>query len=325
MTLTENQPNEIPQIDLSLDDEQVSHQIHGALTTIGFATLVNHGLENIIPKAFASSKAFFSMPLSEKMKCEYHGHESNRGYIACGNEKYESGPVADRKETYDINPQDSGGYSQPWPAVEEESLKDFKKYLCTYFDEMDKLHLKIMRLIALALCIPPDFLLKRCDGKHENLRLLHYPETPMPLEDSEKREPIIRGNVHTDFGTITLLAQDSLGGLRVQRLDGEWIYVPPVENAVVVNVGDMLQRWSNDVLKANPHQVVEPPNSNNQGQKMIPERYSIAFFCNANRDTMLECLQQCVSEERPPKYEPVKAFDYITMRLSQTISSNERM
>jgi isopenicillin N synthase-like dioxygenase len=88
----------------------------------------------------------------------------------------------------------------------------------------------------------------------------------------------------------------------------------------MVRQGDMLQRWTNDVLKANPHQVVELPSKSNR--TVIPERYSIAFFCNANKDTLLECLEQCVSEERPPKYPPILAVDYITQRLTDTIDNN---
>lgn len=316
----EKQPDAIPQIDLSKDDEVVASEICAALTTIGFASLVNHGLEKMIPKAFHASKAFFALPLEEKMKVKYQGHESNRGYIVCGSEKYESGAEADRKETYDINP-DESDFCQPWPDSSDESLKSFRENLTNYYNQMDQLHLRIMRLIAIGLDIPSDFLLERCNKKHENLRLLHYPETPLPREQIGEREPIIRGNVHTDFGTITLLTQDGVGGLRVMRLDGEWVYVPPAENAVVVNVGDMLQRWSNDVLKANPHQVVEPRDASNKDSKTIPERYSIAFFCNANKEAILECFEQCVSEDKPAKYPPVKAFDYLTMRLSQTINA----
>lgn len=318
------QPDAIPQIDLTQDDEAVAAELRSALTTIGFASLTNHGMEAMIPKAFSASKAFFSLPLEDKMKVAYQGHESNRGYIACGSEKYESGNEADRKETYDLNP-DETDYQQPWPSSEVagDSLKSFQEVLTDYFNQMDQLHLRIMRLIAVGLNISPEFLLERCNEKHENLRLLHYPETPLPKKDIGEREPIVRGNVHTDFGTITLLTQDGLGGLRVKRLDGAWIYVPPVENAVVVNVGDMLQRWTNDVLKANPHQVVEPRDLSNKDSTTIPERYSIAFFCNANKETMLECFEQCVSEDKPAKYPPVKAFDYITMRLSQTINAAE--
>lgn len=319
-------PTLIPQIDMSLDDDTVAAELHAALTTTGFAILLNHGLDKSLRKnTFAASKAFFLMSTEEKMKSGYQGHKSNRGYIACGKEKHDDSNAADFKETYDINPDGdaASGYSQPWPPDKNSGpLSAFQTTMVEYFDQMNRLHLSILRLVAIGLKMPPRFLVDRCNERHSNLRLLHYPEIPTmerPKEKSDIRQPVVRGNVHTDFGTITLLTQDNVGGLRVKCLDGSWVFVPPVSNSLVVNVGDMLQRWTNDVLKANPHQVVDVTESDDG---VIPERFSVAFFCNANKETMLECLPQCVSEARPARYEPVKAFDYITMRLSQTVDDS---
>jgi isopenicillin N synthase-like dioxygenase len=185
-----------------------------------------------------------------------------------------------------------------------------------YFDSFDGLYLKIMKLLAMSMNLEDsNYLVERCNKRHENLRLLHYPSIPIPPQDNTD-EPIVRGAVHTDFGTLTLLTQDAVGGLRARKLDGDWVHVTPVENSIVVNVGDMLQRWSNDTLRANPHQVVE---ISDDKSTMIPERFSIAFFCNANKEVMLDCLQQCRAEAKP-KYSPIKAHDYLIRRLSETIS-----
>jgi isopenicillin N synthase-like dioxygenase len=114
-----------------------------------------------------------------------------------------------------------------------------------------------------------------------------------------------------------LLSQQDVSGLIAQRLDGTWVSVPPIPGGIVVNVGQMLQRWSNDMLRATPHQVLDTFDEKNS--ERVAERYSIAFFCNANKETSLECLPACQGPDRPPKYEVVNAFDYITARLTETI------
>jgi isopenicillin N synthase-like dioxygenase len=172
-------------------------------------------------------------------------------------------------------------------------------------------------MIAIGLKLPdPDFLVKRSNNQHENLRLLHYHSLP-----PDHPNKMIRGNVHTDFGALTLLVQDAVGGLRVKNVQGDWINVEPIPHSIIVNVGDMLMRWSNDRLKATLHQVISP--SRFTAEDSIPERYSIAFFCNANKDATIECLENCRDESEPAKYAPVNAHAYLTQRLADTIASNK--
>lgn len=301
----------IPVIDMSSSDEMIAEELLRAFQKIGFATLINHGVESsTIQNAFQQSQQFFQLSVEEKLKYKFQGYKSNRGYIGIGCETHEN-PKPDNKETFDIGNEMDQEYENKWPLDDT-----FKNTILTYFDSFDALHLRIMKLLAIGMNLDdPDYFVNRCNERHENMRLLHYPSIPRtPNDDSNKEEPIIRGAVHTDFGTITLLCQDGVGGLRAQKLDDTWVNVPPVKNSVVVNVGDMLQRWSNDTLRATPHQVVELPN----GGGDIPERFSIAFFCNANKHVMLDCLHQCSTEA--PKYSPIKAHDYLTRRLSETIS-----
>lgn len=300
-------------IDLSLDQDLVVDALMNALTTVGFATLINHGLpEGLLPKALAASKSFFDLPTDVKQKYKFQGSESNRGYIGVGSETLDivDGENKNKmfKESLEIGKEEEPGYHNEWP----DELQDtsFRQDLLDYFNTMDELHLEIMRLIGIGLKLEdPSFLVDRCNGQHENLRLLHYPAL------DEENGKASRANLHTDYGTITLLAQDQVGGLQALTIDGTWIDVTPVENSIVMNVGEMLMRWSNDVLKATLHQVKAPPAADGSG---IPERYSIAFFCNPNKDTMLECLEPCC-QEKPVKYDPINAHDYITKRLSDTI------
>jgi isopenicillin N synthase-like dioxygenase len=191
--------------------------------------------------------------------------------------------------------------------------------MIAYFHAYDELHLNILRALARGMGFEDDdYFIPLCNANHQNVRLLHYPS----CNREDIRNGQKRGGVHTDYGTITLVAQNGVGGLVAQQLNGNWVSVPPIPGGIAVNVGEMLQRWSNDILRATPHQVLDedPFNPEASLSETVPERYSIAFFCNANKDTDLDCLPVCQSEDRPPRYEAVNAFEYITMRLSSTIS-----
>jgi len=305
---------QIPVIDLSQSPDVIVEELMNALTTIGFATLIHHGLPmDLFPKALAASKSFFDLPATVKQQYAFQGSESNRGYIGLGVETLDlvdgDNTTVMYKESLEIGKEDEPGYHNEWP--DELSETSFRDDLLEYFRLMDALHLQIMRWIGIGLKLDdPDYLVNRCNGQHENLRLLHYPAL------SSENAKASRANLHTDYGTITLLAQDQVGGLQVLTIDGTWIDVTPVEGSLVVNVGEMLMRWSNDVLKATLHQVKAPPVL--EDDRGIPERYSIALFCNPNKDTLLECLEPCCQEE-PSRYEPINAHDYITKRLADTI------
>ena len=121
---------------------------------------------------------------------------------------------------------------------------------------------------------------------------------------------------HTDLGTITLLQQRG-GGLYVCDRAGRWVFVPPVEHAIVVNVGDIMMRWSNDVLRSTPHAVMDDPRASGDE---VPARHSMAYFCNPNRDAVVSCLPTCASAARPPAYEPIRAGDYLVQRVAALVS-----
>ncbi|KAG7365049.1 2-oxyglutarate/Fe(II) oxygenase [Nitzschia inconspicua] len=306
--------DKIPVINLSQDDATIVNELMTAFTIIGFATLVNHGVpQTLRQQTFSASELFFQLPLSQKLQYQYIDQASNRGYIRCGSEHHDDyldeGKLAetDCKETMDIGWDSEEGYENRWPKELPDTT--FKNVLLEYFETMDKLQLRLMKYVAMGLGLAPDYLVQRCNGHHENLRLLHYPST---------NASGVRGNAHTDFGTLTLLVQDQVGGLKVQRTDGTWINVEPTENSIIVNVGDMLMRWSNDKLKATLHKVEAPPH---HGGDIVPERYSIAFFCNANKDVELKCLDTCCNGNVTAKYPPINAHKYITQRLLETINT----
>lgn len=305
----------IPVIDLSNPDEgQLAKELVDAFRTIGFATLVHHSVpEAVLRSAFDSSASFFQLTSQVKCKYKYQGHKSNRGYIPMGSEKYESSNSAEWKETFDIGKEGESGVETPWPT----ELDNFKHPMTHYFSEMNGVYLRLLRLVAIGLELPDEnFLVDRCSEQHCNLRLLHYPSMNIP---DCQHKVVIRGARHTDFGTLTLLVQDQVGGLRAQHKDGHWIDVPPTPNSIVVNVGDMLQIWTNNHLVATPHQVVNNGVVSNETDTQVPERYSIAFFCNANKDVTLNPLDLLPNES--PLHEPINSHDYITKRLAATINS----
>jgi len=320
----------------SLEEERtrVSQEIFHAFSTIGFIVIINHGIPGddaqgrggVTERAFRASQAFFQLDKQSKTKLKYQSAEANRGYIAMGQEKLD-GDLPDIKETFDIGYDKDMEYQNRWP-VGTDIHDEFKASMLEYFDQYDKLHLNILRALARGMGFDnDDYFTPLCNQNHQNLRLLHYPECDRKdiVDKGQKR-----GGIHTDYGTITLVAQNGVGGLVAQKINGDWVSVPPIPGGIAVNVGDMLQRWSNDILRATPHQILDDDpfhtstkDAMNNKSERVPERYSIAFFCNANKDTSLECLPVCHSADRPPRYEPMNAYEYITMRLTATIPMSQ--
>ncbi|KAJ8599569.1 hypothetical protein CTAYLR_004657 [Chrysophaeum taylorii] len=242
---------------------------------------------------------------SAKEEFAYESAASNRGYIAMGLERLDA-ETMDLKETFDVGDEKDPAYRNRWPS------DDFRDAMLAYFEAYDELYLDVMRAIAIGMGYDEEFFTSSNNGNHQNLRLLHYPSVDRAAIGRQKR-----GGIHTDYGTLTLLSQDTVSGLRALRLDGSWVDVEPIPGGIVVNVGEMLQRVSNDKFRATPHQVVDDFDNDDP---TVPERFSIAFFCNWNKDLDLDCLPGCSSDEDPFKYDPVNAHDYITGRLQGTIS-----
>jgi isopenicillin N synthase-like dioxygenase len=207
----------IPVIDLSKPETTVIKELMEAFETIGFVTLTNHGIpQELRQHVFQASKKFFSLPTRTKLKYKYQSQESNRGYIRAGAEHHEDygnhEGIPDTKETFDIGYELEHTYKNLWPKELGDS--EFRSPLLEYFDRMDCLQLKLMKLIAIGLGLDETMLVDKCNGHHENLRLLHYPSLSF-RSPSEKAHAlsIVRGQPHTDFGSLTLLVQDSVGKL----------------------------------------------------------------------------------------------------------------
>jgi isopenicillin N synthase-like dioxygenase len=136
------------------------------------------------------------------------------------------------------------------------------------------------------------------------LRLLHYPPTQVPLAEGQ-----LGAGEHTDYGNVTLLATDAVGGLMVRDRNGRWLDAPVIADAFICNIGDCLMRWTNDVYVSTPHKVVSPPGR---------DRYSVAFFLDPDPDAVVACLPTCANGARPAKYPAVTAADFLRSRLAPT-------
>ena len=245
-------------------------ELVNAYKQYGFAYIVNHGVSKELRESMREQAAkYFALPLEEKMKMDWVSPESNRGYSCIGREVLDmEKSVQDIKEMFEVGKEGEDKFENRWPP--EELLPEFKAVSLQYWKACFNLHLEILRAFALELGLPLDFFDKGCGAENNNLRMLHYPAT--------ENHTFIRAGPHTDYGTITLLMQDDVGGLEVLGPDGEtWIPATPIEDAYVVNCGDLMKRWTNDTFNSNVHRVVCYPGAH------LKERYSFAYFCNPNK------------------------------------------
>lgn len=262
------------------------------------------------------------MPLYAKSQLAWENPRSNRGYVQIGRERVTNvqdvaeiaklrNAAPDCKESMEIGRDWDSQWKNMWPN--EAEAPGFKAFFLNFFQDCHELHVQVMRSIALGLGLEETYFDDKINAEDHNLRLLSYP--PINAETLNK-EGQARAGAHTDYGTLTLLFQDSVGGLQVQNpISKEFCPAPPIPGTIVVNAGDLLARWSNDVFRSTLHRVVAPPS---QRDGMTPKRQSIAFFCNPNFDAEIACLPDCHGPDIPIKYPPVKTEEYIVGRLKQT-------
>lgn len=166
---------------------------------------------------------------------------------------------------------------------------------------------RVLRAIAIALNLPEEFMVNAHNHNDHELRFLHYPPASVAPQAGQ-----LRAGEHSDYGSITLVFQDEVGGLEVKTKWGEWISVPFVPDTIVVNIGNLMQRWTNDIFVSNDHRVANPTENNAH-----LSRYSIVFFCHPNSDTEISCLETCQSPGKPHLYAPIKAGDYILLNSAK--------
>lgn len=302
----------LPIIDLSSTDRaSTAESIRQACVECGFFYLVNHGVdEELLARVFDESRKFFSLPIHGKMKLLRKEH---RGYTPLFDEKLDpsSSSKGDFKESFYIGPIEDSSQSilNQWPP--EEVLPLWRPTMISYYEKVTSAGKRLVSLIALALNLDESFF-ENIGALHRAMgfvRLLHYPGKLAALHEESNG-----ASAHSDYGMVTLLATEGVRGLQICReKDKEpriWEDVDHVSGAFVVNIGDMMERWTNCVFRSTLHRVM----STDQ------ERYSVAFFLDPNEDCMVECLESCCSEVSPPRFPPVRSGDYLEERFSVTYS-----
>ena len=318
----------IPAIDLraflrgsAVEQAAIAASVDDICRRTGFLIIENHEVPSeIIENAWTHSRAFFDLPLEEKLTAKSADPKCPRGYFPMASETLAKSLGVDTppdvKESFGI-----GRLNAPpielsaaenefyfgdnlWPT----SLPDLDSTLTTYFDAMTELGEKVLSLFAAALEMPHNYFEYFHTHPMSALRCLNYPDSNEPLLPMQKG-----AGEHSDYGSITILKSDpNIPGLEIKLASGEWAKAPLVGDAFIVNIGDMMARWTNDRWVSTLHRVIQP-----DGPKIgTSRRQSIAFFHNTNLDAEIECIPSCLAPDEQPKYEKVLSGPYLWNRFS---------
>ncbi|MDC8754822.1 2-oxoglutarate and iron-dependent oxygenase domain-containing protein [Erythrobacter sp. sf7] len=304
--------NEIASVSLAQPLENIADELGRSFAEYGFAVVRDHGIpQSLIDEAEAVSKAFFALPDAVKRAYKIEGGGGARGYTPFGTEKAKDAEVFDLKEFWHVGrdlPADHplAQFMAPniWPA----EVEGFRETMSALFTAFEVAGARVLEAIALHLGRPRDFFAASVEDGNSVMRLLHYP----PLGD-DAPEGAIRAAAHGDINTITLLLGAEEAGLELLTKQGEWLPIPAVEGALVINVGDMLERQTNGRLRSTTHRVVNP-----RGEAARRSRYSMPFFLHFRPDFLIEPLPECISaDDAAPPPAPISAHDFLMQRLRE--------
>ncbi|MEM9823147.1 MAG: 2-oxoglutarate and iron-dependent oxygenase domain-containing protein [Bacteroidota bacterium] len=281
-----------------------------AFHEIGFVGVVNHGIpKTLIDGFYSASKAFFALSVDSKRKYEVPGLAGQRGYTSFGKEHAKQSTVADLKEFFQIGQtvRDGDAIKAEYPdnvnVMEKPEFSDLGRDLYSAFE---KAGAELLKAISIYLDLGEDYFVDKIHNGNSILRAIHYP--PITQEPASA----IRAEQHEDINLITLLVGASAGGLQLLNKDDEWMAIVPEEDEIVINVGDMLQRLTNNYLKSTTHRVVNPPR-----EEWHKPRLSIPFFLHPRSTMDLTCLESCITDERPLAYDSITAGGYLDERLRE--------
>ena len=290
----------------------VGGEFRRACLDLGFMYVVGHGVDRALrADVLAQSAAFFAISDEKKLAIDMSLSPYNRGYEPLGGQTLEDGAPPDLKEGFYIGEEISLDHARlregsfnlgpnQWPA----DLPGFETTMMTYYAEMLALGETLMRGIALSLGLEEDYFADFCRDPLTALKLLHYPPQPANPDPGEKG-----CGAHTDFGGITMLMQDDNGGLQVLGKDGRWLHARPVPDAYVVNLADMISRWTNDMYRSTLHRVI-----NVSGK----ERYSVPFFFSGRPAHEVVALDCCLADGETPKYPPTTVEQHMRDMYART-------
>lgn len=296
--------------DADLDPDGFASKLGRSFVEYGFAIISDHGIrEDLIRRAEGKAKAFFALPEDVKRKYFVAGGGGARGYTPFGIETAKGRKAHDLKEFWHVGRDLPPGHSfrdhmpdNLWPS----EIPSFKDTFLELFATFDETGLKILKAIARYLGIAEDYFEDAVRDGNSVLRALHYPPQTEPTGEH------IRAGAHEDINAITLLLGAEEAGLELLTRDGRWIPVSPKPGELVINIGDMLQRLTNGLLRSTSHRVVNPA-----PERASRARYSMPFFLHFRSDFLIEALPQTIGKGEAPKWPPITANDYLQERLRE--------
>jgi isopenicillin N synthase-like dioxygenase len=302
-------------LDYSQGDEETRskfvQEFGDSFSNMGFAIVRNHGVtEELKAQLFDVSKKFFALSDDVKRRYEDESNHGQRGYISKNKESAKGKDVPDLKEFYHIGQVVEDG--DPIAAeyadnIFPDVIEDFERVTKQVYSTFENTGRNLLRAAAVYLGLEEKYFDDKIHNGNSILRLLHY----YPVQDvSQIPEGAVRAAAHGDINLITLLMGGSAEGLQAQSLDGEWIPVSPKEDEIVINIGDMLARLTNNRFRSTQHQVITPDEAS-----WTTPRYSTPFFLHPRSDMDLTCLDSCVSDENPKTYSDMTAGEFLTERL----------
>ncbi|MBA4026320.1 MAG: 2OG-Fe(II) oxygenase [Gordonia sp.] len=314
----------VPVIDLSENSDDLPRMINEVCTEVGFFQIVGHGVgPEVADGVWAQFQKFFDLPVEQKDRLRPPAPGYPYGYIPLSAESLAKSlgddAPGDLKESFNVGPVDPPQHTlsgpdefrvysaNQWP----DALPGLKIACGAYYREMLALSERLMRLFARALQLDEAFFDDKIDHAPCALRAINYPATSAPLAKGQ-----LRAGAHTDYGPLTILRQDNIGGLEVQDKQGDWVGVPSIEDAFVINIGDLMARWTNDRWRSTLHRVVNPV----EGEDAAARRQSIPFFFNANFTAEVECLPSCRDEDGGSRYPSVMAGPHLLGKFGRSVA-----
>ena len=301
----------IPLIDLAGTVEDCATAVHRACRETGFFYIANHGVSaDLVAAQFAAAGRFFDLPIEEKMRIDMKKSPTTAGYEPMGGQRLDSqDPLAEKappdlKETFYCGvdlPAEHPLAQKKWRGVGHNQwpdLQGFREQTVAYHSAMCVLGDRVLGLIARSLDMPADWFKPFYEGSGAMVRLIKYPPHPASAAFNQ-----LGAGAHTDWGGITILAQDAAGGLEIETTSGEWIAAKPIPDTFVINLGDLMARWTNGIYTSNLHRV-----KNNLGGR---DRYSLPFFYSPRYDAVIDAIPTCITPEHPRLYPPCACSDHM--------------
>jgi len=307
--------NQIPSLDLrdflsedTKRKEEFVQSIGRAFQEIGFCAVKGHLLsDDLVERLYNQIKLFFDLPYEVKAKYEFPQYSGQRGYVSFGKESAKGSKHGDLKEYWHfgqyIEEEEKEKYNY-FPNIHVDELSEFNDVGREVYSTLEKTAKHILRALALYLNIEEDYFDQYIKNGNSILRPIHYPPI---LEDPKEA---VRASAHGDINLITLLMGAHGKGLQVQHSNGEWVDAVASEDELMINIGDMLSRHTNNLLKSTVHRVVNPDR-----ELLKKSRYSIPFFMHPISEMKLNVLESCISDESPKSFDDITAGDFLNERL----------